>query len=350
MACEERKPNSEIFTLSDGKTIPSLAFGTWQVTEEQIKQILPLVLDQGYRHIDTAYSYNNEEAIGQVLFNCFAEGKLQRQDIFISTKLWVTFLAKNDVRECMEESLRRLKLSYVDLVMIHAPWGLKNRGDGTLFPMDSHGKFEHENYDLIETWKALEQLVAEGKIRSLGVSNFNSVQLDLIYFIAKVKPVVNQVECHAYLPQKELQEFSEKRGVRLEAFAPLGSPGRPENMVTEGEPVLLYESVLQTIGDKYGKTPAQVLLRSLIQRGIIVVSKSITPSRIIENSQIYDFTLSAEDMIAIGKLRNNYRFFTYKAMAGDHPQYPFNIAFWEIATVGGESARIRNHLPVYGLQ
>ncbi|KAK7110405.1 aldo-keto reductase family 1 member A1-like [Littorina saxatilis] len=317
----------DTFTLPDGQKIPVLAFGTWQVSGDKIKEVLPLALDTGYRHIDTAYSYGNEEAIGDVLHDYFAQDKLKRADVFVATKLWMTFLAKDDVRQGVEESLRRLRLDYLDLVMIHAPWGFKNRRDGTLFPLDNHGNFELENYDLIDTWKALEQLVTEGKVRSLGVSNFNSVQVDLVNFVAKVPPVVNQVECHAYLPQKELQEFCAKRGVRLSAFAPLGSPGRPEHLITDGEPVLLQESVLQAIGAKYGKTPAQVLLRSLTQRGIITISKSITPSRIKENFEIFDFTLAAEDMMAIGKLRNNHRFFTFHKMAGAHPQYPFNIAF-----------------------
>ncbi|KAL8571547.1 hypothetical protein ACOMHN_055666 [Nucella lapillus] len=313
--------------LNDGRSVPALAFGTWQIPSEQIPKALSEALDVGYRYIDTAFSYNNEEAIGDVLKTYFSEEKVKREEVFVATKLWMTFLGKDDVKGAVEESLKKLQLDYVDLVMIHAPWGFKNRGDGTLFPIDDHGNFEIVNYDLIETWKALEKLVKAGKIRSLGVSNFNSVQTDLINFISTVRPVLNQVECHAYLPQKELQEFCQKRGVLLQAYAPLGSPGRPEHMVTECEPILLEESVLQTIGDKYGKTPAQVLLRNLIQRGILVVSKSVTPKRMKENFQVFDFTLTKEDMEAIEKLRNNHRFFTYQHMAGAHPQYPFKIPF-----------------------
>ncbi|XP_076461783.1 aldo-keto reductase family 1 member A1-like [Babylonia areolata] len=169
-------------------------------------------------------------------------------------------MLKDDVRPAVEESLRKLQLDYVDLMLLHQPWALKE----------------------------LEKLVREGKIHSLGISNFNSVQTDTLLSVATVRPVLNQVECHAYLPQQELQEFSEKRKVLLEAYAPLGSPGRPD-FIKEGakdEPVLLEEPVLKQIGDKYGKTPAQVLIRNLLQRGIVVTAKSANPSRIRENFEI----------------------------------------------------------------
>lgn len=317
----------DLVTFSDGHKAPALAFGMWQIDAHQVKDVLPEALNVGYRHIDTAYSYSNEGAIGDVLQDYFASGKLKREDVFIATKLWLTMLGKDDVKTGIDESLRRLKVQYLDLVMIHGPFGLKNRHDGTLFPMDSEGNFELENCDLRETWQALEQLVNEGKIRSLGVCNFNSVQLDLISFVAKVKPVLNQVECHAYLPQNELQEFCKKRAVLISAFAALGSPGRPENMISEGEPVLLQESVLETIGAKYGKTPAQVLIRNLLQRGLMVVTKSVSLPRIRENFEVFDFQLSAEDMLEIARLKSNHRFLTFHKMAGAHPQYPFNIPF-----------------------
>ncbi|XP_025093501.1 aldo-keto reductase family 1 member C23-like protein [Pomacea canaliculata] len=316
-----------LFTLSNGRKAPAIAFGTWQVSGNKIREMLPLALDAGYRHIDTAYSYDNEDAIGEVLESYFSQGKLKREDIFLATKLWVTFLGKDDVRRAVDESLRRLMVDYVDLLMIHAPWGFKNRGDGTLFPQDEHGNFELENYDLRDTWRELERLVVAGKVKSLGLSNFNSVQVDLICHMAHVPPVCNQVECHAYLPQVELQEFCQKLGVLLSAFAPLGSPGRSEHLVTEGEPVLLQEPILEKIGSKYNKTPAQVLIRSLLQRGILVSVKSITPKRIEENIEVFDFALTVEDMQEIAKLRNDHRFFPFRQMAGDHPQYPFSIPY-----------------------
>ncbi|XP_076461430.1 aldo-keto reductase family 1 member A1-like [Babylonia areolata] len=315
--------------MSDGRDVPVLAFGTWQILDEKIQEALGLALDLGYRHIDTAQAYRNEKEIGDVLHEYFSQGKLKRDDVFVTTKLWVTYLHKDDVRPAVEESLRKLQLDYVDLMLIHSPCALKNRGDGTLFPTDEHGNSEMDSVDLTETWKELEKLVREGKIHSLGISNFNSVQTDTLLSVATVRPVLNQVECHAYLPQQELQEFSEKRKVLLEAYAPLGSPGRPEELKkgAKDEPVLLEEPVLKQIGDKYGKTPAQVLIRNLLQRGMVVTAKSSTPSRIKENFEVFDFTLSAEDMAAIGKLRNDHRYFTLQKFAGTHPQFPFNIPF-----------------------
>ncbi|KAL8622350.1 hypothetical protein ACOMHN_041678 [Nucella lapillus] len=314
--------------LSDGRTAPLLAFGTFKIANEKAAEALRVALDTGYRLIDTAQIYANEEVIGDVLHEYFSQGKLKREDVFVTTKLWNTYLAKADVRRAVEDSLRKLQLDCVDLLLIHQPWGFKNHGDGTMLPTDQHGNYDYQSYDLTETWQELETLVSEGKIVSLGISNFNSVQLDRIHSFATVKPVVNQVECHPYLPQKELYNFCEKRGILIQAYAPLGSPDRPKGMSSSDKLlILLKEPVLKTIGDKYSKSPAQVLIRDLLQRGIMVAVKSVTPSRIKENFQVFDFALSTEDMAEIDKLCNGQRFFDFLLFAKGHPDYPFNIPF-----------------------
>ncbi|XP_076461426.1 aldo-keto reductase family 1 member A1-like isoform X2 [Babylonia areolata] len=315
--------------MSDGRDVPVLAFGTSMISDEQMREALGQALDVGYRHIDTAQFYRNEKGIGDVLREYFSQGKLKRDDVFVTTKVSPMKMRKDDVRPAVEESLRKLQLDYVDLMLLHSPCAYKNGGDGTSGPMDYRGNVEMDNVDFTETWKELEKLVREGKIHSLGISNFNSVQTDTLLSVATVRPVLNQVECHAYLPQQELQEFSEKRKVLLEAYAPLSSPGKREELKkgAKDELVLLEEPVLKQIGDKYGKTPAQVLIRNLLQRGMVVTAKSSTPSRIKENFEVFDFTLSAEDMAAIGNLRNDHRYFTFLSLFGAHPQYPFNIPF-----------------------
>ncbi|XP_076468640.1 prostaglandin F synthase 1-like [Babylonia areolata] len=315
--------------MSDGRDVPVLAFGTSMVSDLQMRKVLGQALDVGYRHIDTAQVYGNEKGIGDVLREYFSQGKLKRDDVFVTTKLGATKMLKDDVRPAVEESLRNLQLDYVDLMLIHNPCASKNRGDGTLVPMDDHGNVGMDNVYFTETWKELEKLVREGKITAWESATSTLCKPDTVLSVATIRPVLNQVECHAYLPQLELLEFCKKRKVLLEAYAPLGSAGRPEEFKegAKDEPVLLEEPVLKQIGDKYGKTPAQVLIRNLLQRGILVTAKSGTLSRIKENFQVFDFMLSAEDMAAIGNLRNDHRYFTFRKLFGSHPQYPFRIPF-----------------------
>ncbi|XP_041365728.1 1,5-anhydro-D-fructose reductase-like [Gigantopelta aegis] len=313
-------------TLNNGHKMPVIGLGTWQATPEQTHRAVKIALEVGYRHVDTAFAYGNEEAIGAALQEHFKEGKLKREDVFITTKLWMTHMKKDDVPINLSESLRRLKLDYVDLYLVHAPMGFKNRGDWTIFPADEHGKSELESVNLIETWRAMEDLLDSGKVRAIGVSNFNSEQIDLIVQAARHQPVTNQVECNAYFPQEKLEEFCEKRNIRLTAYSPLGSPGRPGHLINEGSRVLLEETTLQDIGRKYGKTPAQVLLRNLIQRGIFVIPKSTSPQRIKENFEVFDFTLTEDDMNKIRQLQTNERMLKFH-FAADHPEYPFNIPY-----------------------
>ncbi|KAK3596217.1 hypothetical protein CHS0354_020527 [Potamilus streckersoni] len=317
----------ETFVLNNGLQMPVLGLGTWQSTPDQVKDAVRSALDNGYRHIDTAWNYKNEAAIGEVLQEYFKNGKLTRNDVFITTKLPMIHMDPQRVKASLEESLKSLQLQFIDLYLIHAPISLKDKGDGSIFPVDENGKLMIAHHDLVQVWKLLEELVDEGKTKSIGVSNFNSEQIERIVKNARIKPVTNQVECHIYLQQKELQKFCEERGIKLTSYATLGSPGRPGFLMAEGDHAnALEDPVTCQIAKKHKKTPAQVLLRNMIQRGIFVIPKSVTPARIVENSQIFDFQLTNEDMKAMASLDEKKRLFSLK-MLEEHPEFPYGIPY-----------------------
>ncbi|KAK3596216.1 hypothetical protein CHS0354_020526 [Potamilus streckersoni] len=306
--------------------MPVIGLGTWQSPVEKVKDAVRISLDLGYRAVDTAWSYKNETAIGEALEEYFESGSLKREDVFITTKLPWHHMNPKDLQSSLEDSLKKLQLDYVDLYLIHTPCSLKNKGDSELLPRDENGKLEIEHTDLVQTWSAMEALVEQGKTRSIGLSNFNSAQIERILENSQIKPVMNQVECHAYMQQKELQKFCESRGIKLTSYASLGSPGRPESLKDDSHKVLLEDPVIYQIAEKYNKTPAQVLLRNLVQRGIFVIPKSVTQARIEENFKIFDFQLTDEDMKVIASLDQKTRMFALHVMT-EHPEYPYHIPF-----------------------
>ncbi|KAE8613373.1 hypothetical protein XENTR_v10007693 [Xenopus tropicalis] len=311
--------------LSDGHKMPVLGFGTYapqkfpkSLAEEGTK----VAIDVGYRHIDSAFFYGNEEEVGRAIRAKIADGTVKREDVFYTGKLWSTFHTPERVRPALEKSLNDLQLDYMDLFIIHIPVELKP-GDDPL-PLDENGKFIYHNTDIRDTWKALEKCKDAGLVRSIGVSNFNHKQLELILNMPglKYKPVCNQVECHVYLNQSKLLEFCKSKDIVLVAFGVLGS-SRDESWIDPNLPVLLEDPVLNAIAKKHNCTPAQVAMRYLLQRGVIVLVKSFTPARIQQNFQVFNVHLDAEDMRNVDGINRNLRY-DYAPMWSDHPKYPFH--------------------------
>ncbi|XP_052755298.1 aldo-keto reductase family 1 member B1-like [Galleria mellonella] len=298
---------------------PVLGLGTWKSKPGEVTQAVKDAIDVGYRHFDCAYVYGNEKEVGVALTDKINSGAVRREDLFITSKLWNTFHRPDLVRGVLNTTLKNLNLQYLDLYLIHWPQAYKEEA-GSLFPVDANGKLQFSNVDFVDTWKEMEGLVRDGLVRSIGVSNFNRRQLERVLQAATIKPVTNQIESHPYLNQKRLKAFCEERGIIITAYSPLGSPDRP--WAKPGEPLLLEDPKLKAIADRIGKSVAQVLIRYQIDRGTIVIPKSVTKSRIAANFDVFDFTLSKEDIALIDTFDCNGRICP-ESSAFDHPDHPF---------------------------
>ncbi|GAV06919.1 hypothetical protein RvY_16828 [Ramazzottius varieornatus] len=308
-------------TLNNGEKMPMLGIGTWQSKPNEVKDAVDYALDLGYRHIDTAYVYGNESEIGEALVNKFKNGKLKREDVFITTKLWCTFHHPSKVMEGVKKSLEALHTDYIDLFLIHLPASIKFVDDKTNFPKGPDGKLLLDNVDFIDTWKELEKAVDQGLLKAIGVSNFNRAQIQKVLDNSRIKPANLQVECHAYFMQKPLFDFCQKNKITFTAYGPLGSPQRMG--IKADDPVLLEEPKLKDIANRHNKTPAQILNRFLIERGRVTIPKSVHRDRIKENFDILDFKLSEEDLKELDAMDKTLRYF-HQDHIQHSPDYPFN--------------------------
>ncbi|CAH1251069.1 AKR1A1 [Branchiostoma lanceolatum] len=308
--------------LCTGASMPLLGLGTWRARQNDCYQAVKTALETGYRHIDTAELYQNEKEIGQALKENFAAG-LKREEVFVTSKLWNNCHHPEDVLPAFQRSLTDLGLDYLDLYLMHCPVAYA-RGD-KFFPFDDKGQAITLDIHFMETWKAMENLVDAGLVKAIGVSNFNISQMEEVMTNGRIKPAVNQVESHPYLGCHRLLESCTANGVILTAYCPIGRPGSQE-AEQYGVGSLLEDTVIMDISKKHGKTPAQVCLKWQIQRNVVVIPKSVTPARIKENSQLFDFELSGDEMSAINKLDKNARMVGFWACK-THPVWPFNEEF-----------------------
>lgn len=267
-------------TLGDGNVIPQLGFGVYKVEPEDTRRAVSQALEAGYRHVDTAQMYGNEKEVGEAIR---ASG-LSRGDVFVTSKLDNGFHEPEDAREAFTRTLRDLGSDYVDLFLIH--WPLPNRYGG----------------DFVSTWNTLEEFRADGRARSIGVSNFQPEHLERLAAGSETKPAVNQIESHPYLTNDPVRDYCRERDIAVEAWSPLARGG------------VLEEPAVTRIAERVGKTPAQVVLRWHLQRGNIVFPKSTTPGRIRENFDVFDFELAPDDMEAITTLDRG-----EEGRVGSHP-------------------------------
>ncbi|KAK9295924.1 hypothetical protein QLX08_009894 [Tetragonisca angustula] len=312
-------------TLSNGQQIPVLGLGTWQGGDDPtvVEQAVRDAVDAGYRHFDCAYIYRNEKEIGKVLRDKIAEGVVKREDLFITTKLWNTMHKREDVVPACKKSLENFGFDYIDLYLVHWPVAFDKTDRMDLWPVDEKGNPMYGNVDLLDTWRGMEKCIKLGLTKSIGLSNFNSQQIDYILSAAEIKPVMNQVECHPNLNQKKLRDFCAQRGISITAYSPFGSPKRTWAKSTDPQ-VAIETPEIVAISQKYGKTPAQVVLRYLIDIGTIPIPKSSSKERIKQNMSIFDFKLTPEEIETINSLDCGLRICP---MFKGHVDYPFNIEF-----------------------
>ncbi|XP_014204959.1 aldose reductase [Copidosoma floridanum] len=307
----------------NGDEIPAFGLGTWKSQPGEVTQAVKDAIDIGYRHIDCAHVYGNEKEVGQAIAAKVSEGVIKREDLFITSKLWNTYHKPELVEVALKRTLADLDLDYLDLYLIHWPVAYKDGPDN--FPKNENGQPLHDStVDYLDTWKAMEKMHEKGLARNIGVSNFNSEQLTRVIENSKIKPVANQIECHPYLTQKKLSDFCKSKGVVITAYSPLGSPDRP--WAKPNDPKLMEDKKLLELSQKYKKSPAQLLIRYQLDRGHVVIPKSVTKSRILENSQVFDFKLSPEDIAYIDSFDCNGRICPMTGCESS-PHFPFAIPF-----------------------
>ncbi|XP_014665298.1 PREDICTED: aldose reductase-like [Priapulus caudatus] len=308
--------------FSNGQKYPQLGLGTWLSKEGDVIQAVKDAIDIGYRHIDTAFAYGNEEEIGIAVKAKIEDGTVTRDQLYVTSKLWNTFHSTAKVFEAIDVSLKKLQLDYLDMYMIH--WPMSYVEGREIFPKDENGKFIFADVDYLESWKVMEKLVQQGKVHSLGLSNFNSEQIQRIIDNSTIKPVNVQVECNPYLDQSQLMNFCKERGIILTAYSPLANPTVPWK--TSDDPKLLSDEKIKIIAAKHGKTVPQVCIRWQLQRGNMVIPKSVKRQRLEENFNVFDFELTEEDMKTIDAQNMNYRAL-HLNWVSEHKYWPFRIPF-----------------------
>jgi len=297
----EGKNASPTITLNNGNLMPQIGFGTFLAAVGEAGAAVKAALEAGYRHIDCAAVYGNEAELGEIFTEVFEnkDNGINREDVFITSKLAPTEADPAKVKEALKKTLKDLKLDYLDLYLIHQPIPVEDDPtyDGKHFIV---GKFKpcRKGFGLQDVWRAMEACQQDGLTKSIGVSNYNAQSLNDLFNYAKVQPAVLQIERHPYLSQKEIVAFCKTNGVAITNYAPLGAPGL---FTGQEEPLLSNPRVLE-ITKKHNKTPAQVLIRWGIDTGTIVIPKSVKAHRIAENFNVLDFELSADDLSALDVL------------------------------------------------
>lgn len=298
-----------------GDNLPAVGFGLWKIDKPDTANLVHAAVEAGYRHLDSAADYGNEKEAGEGIKSALAAGLCQREELWVTSKLWNTYHRPENVRAACEKTLSDLGLDYLDLYLIHFPIALKFVDFDVRYPPEwffdpdaEVPRMEIDPVPLHQTWAAMEDLKESGLVKHIGVCNYNSALLHDLMAYAKQKPEVLQVEAHPYLSQERLIKLAQDYGMTVTAFSPLGALSYVSlDMAAENESVLETDAV-KTAAARLGKTPAQVVLRWGVQRGTAIIPKTARKERLKENLALFDFELSAEEMQAISALNSNRRF------------------------------------------
>jgi len=280
--------------------MPLLGLGTYLIPPEEVGRAVKAALATGYRLIDCAGAYENEHEVGKALEEVFAEGKIKRSDVFITSKIQSSALEPSGIAKRLDRTLAELRTTYLDLYLVHSPVAV-NMVDGKPVP------FRNKGWGLQDVWRVMESLVATKKVKAIGVSNYPTVALNDALCYAKIVPAVNQIERHPYLIHKKHIDFCWLNGVQITAFGSLGALGLTQRK--SDAPDLLTAAPVVELAKKYGKSPAQVLIRWSIDSNVAAIPKSVKPERIKENFEVWDFKLSPEDVQSLNSLDRGFRIF-----------------------------------------
>ncbi|WP_339770754.1 aldo/keto reductase [uncultured Paraglaciecola sp.] len=301
-------------SLSQSKML-KVGFGLWKIPQDICADAVYEAIKAGYRHLDSACDYGNEVQVGQGIKRAIEEGICAREDLWITSKLWNTYHAKEHVQQAIERSLADLQLDYLDLYLIHFPIAQPFVAFDDRYPPEwitdpsaENPKMELAPVPLYQTWQAMEALVEKGLTKEIGVCNYNTGLLNDLMAYAKIKPAMLQVESHPYLTQERLMKLANQYDIQVTAFSPLGALSYLELDMAGAAESVLEQSVVKAAAQRLGKTPAQVVLRWGVQRGNAIIPKTSRPERLAENLAIFDFELSQQEMDDINALNSNRRF------------------------------------------
>ncbi|XP_016978087.1 aldo-keto reductase family 1 member B1 isoform X2 [Drosophila rhopaloa] len=302
--------------LNNGYEMPILGLGTYNLKKSRCEAAVRHALELGYRHIDTAYLYRNEGIIGKVLGQFIGDRIIKREQVFLVTKLWDIYHEPQMVKYACEMQLKLLGVDYIDLYLIHSPVGVPYISDDDLMP-HLNGELRTNDVDYLDTYKSMEQLVDLGLVRSLGLSNFNAKQLERLLESCQIKPVALQIECHPELVQIPLIELCKLHNITVVAYSPLGRPKTCRPL-----PEYYNDPKVLALADKYGKTPAQIVLRYLIDIGTVPIPKAAQQVHLIENLDVFDFHLTPEELLQLRSFNMGRRIWKFEK-AKNHQYYPY---------------------------